>query len=603
MTSNSDFDNWQKAIQGIEVGQKDLSPDELSAFNALKVLVNSSNFESNQSGGNIKVIKNALSSHNKHRLLKAHLTNFIALCEKNFTNKNVSFAQTQISTFEQQQEPVLDQSQATTAAQLQEPTFVPPQIPTFSPPSEMPMQQLVPSSPTTEELPNEYDKVEYNEIVQDIEAERIDLPQEELIMPEQLTQAEISSPTFGNILIDDIAKWQKAIQGIEAEQKNMSSEEWVAFEELSKNCRIGNFEFVGNSALIKELKNALPNHSKHRLLQKVHLPNFINLCEKYFKEVAKENITAFIVSQNIIAQSDEPTVETLIIQEDGLQPEIKFSEEDQNDPIINSQNADAQNDISDSQPPAFQPPTFQPPTFQPPSFKSPVDQEETERQETKITEPKQKKNPEKPQNKISNLIIVAIIVAIIGIWLVYQNWDTVGEKLGLISDKTDITVIDDQTEVSADEPEMTDEDNKEQFQQPDASASISSGNVDSNNSENAKTQQTNTLANQSTSSGNEVPKNNEKPSGTSVSQSVSSGTVSVTGGSYSGELKRGQPHGMGTIRYNSRTLIDSRDTKKRYAEAGQSFTGQFRDGRLLQGKLFDSNGNQIETIIIGGGAY
>ena len=81
------------------------------------------------------------------------------------------------------------------------------------------------------------------------------------------------------------------------------------------------------------------------------------------------------------------------------------------------------------------------------------------------------------------------------------------------------------------------------------------------------------------------------------------GTISVTGGSYSGELKNRQPHGMGTIRYNSRTLIDSRDTKKRYAEAGQSLTGQFRNGRLLQGKLFDSNGNQIETIIIGGGAY
>jgi len=83
----------------------------------------------------------------------------------------------------------------------------------------------------------------------------------------------------------------------------------------------------------------------------------------------------------------------------------------------------------------------------------------------------------------------------------------------------------------------------------------------------------------------------------------SGGIISVPGGTYSGEIKNGQPDGMGTIRYNSRTLIDSRDMKKRYAEAGQSITGQFRNGRLLQGKLFDNNGNQIEAIIIGGGAH
>ncbi|MDR2474939.1 MAG: Ig-like domain-containing protein, partial [Bacteroidales bacterium] len=39
----------------------------------------------------------------------------------------------------------------------------------------------------------------------------------------------------------------------------------------------------------------------------------------------------------------------------------------------------------------------------------------------------------------------------------------------------------------------------------------------------------------------------------------------VTGGTYKGETKGGKPHGMGTIHYSSRTLIDSRDIKKRYA--------------------------------------
>ena len=78
-----------------------------------------------------------------------------------------------------------------------------------------------------------------------------------------------------------------------------------------------------------------------------------------------------------------------------------------------------------------------------------------------------------------------------------------------------------------------------------------------------------------------------------------SGTVPVTGGSYTGELKNGQPHGMGTIRYNSHTLIDSRDPKNRYAEAGHYITGEFYNGRLVQGKWFDKNNNQLETIILG----
>ena len=76
------------------------------------------------------------------------------------------------------------------------------------------------------------------------------------------------------------------------------------------------------------------------------------------------------------------------------------------------------------------------------------------------------------------------------------------------------------------------------------------------------------------------------------------GTVSVSGGSYTGELKNGKPHGMGTVRYNSRTLIDSRDPKKRYAEAGDYLVGEFYEGRLVQGKL-----NNKETIIIGRGVY
>ncbi|MDR1169802.1 MAG: Ig-like domain-containing protein [Prevotellaceae bacterium] len=76
-------------------------------------------------------------------------------------------------------------------------------------------------------------------------------------------------------------------------------------------------------------------------------------------------------------------------------------------------------------------------------------------------------------------------------------------------------------------------------------------------------------------------------------------SISVEGGKYTGQIKNGKPHGMGTVRYSSRTLIDSRDMKKRHAEAGQYITGEFYNGRLVQGKLFDSKNNQLETVVLG----
>ena len=84
MASNSDLQKWQQAITGIMTAQDELSPDELSAFQVLVSLINSGNFESSKSGGNIRIIKNALKQHGKNRLLKTHLKNFVALCDKHF---------------------------------------------------------------------------------------------------------------------------------------------------------------------------------------------------------------------------------------------------------------------------------------------------------------------------------------------------------------------------------------------------------------------------------------------------------------------------------------------------------------------------------------
>jgi len=97
MVSNSDLEKWQKAIQGIEAKQAEMDLQERSAFQALKGLFNNGDFESGESGDNLKIIKDNLKQHDKHRLLQIHLKNFIALCEQNFTNKSAAFVQTQVS--------------------------------------------------------------------------------------------------------------------------------------------------------------------------------------------------------------------------------------------------------------------------------------------------------------------------------------------------------------------------------------------------------------------------------------------------------------------------------------------------------------------------
>ena len=76
-------------------------------------------------------------------------------------------------------------------------------------------------------------------------------------------------------------------------------------------------------------------------------------------------------------------------------------------------------------------------------------------------------------------------------------------------------------------------------------------------------------------------------------------SVSVKGGGYIGQVKNGKPHGQGTLTYNNRTRISTRDMKERYAEAGQYIIGEFYEGELVQGKLFDKGNEPIESIILG----
>ena len=102
-----------------------------------------------------------------------------------------------------------------------------------------------------------------------------------------------------------------------------------------------------------------------------------------------------------------------------------------------------------------------------------------------------------------------------------------------------------------------------------------------------------------TTSKDSVENPNPNPQGPKPQPTQASGTISVAGGSYTGELKNGKPHGMGTLKYSTSTLISKRDPKNRYAEAGEYITGEFYEGELVNGKLFDKNGDQRETLNIG----
>ena len=335
MVTPSDLEKWQKAIQGIEAGQKDLSSEELSAFQMLKELFNNGNFASHESGGYIKTIKDALPSHSTHRLLRVHLINFVALCEQSFTNKSVPVAQ-----------------------------------PSVSVPVSAPASEIKPQSPP--------------------------------VMP---------LPTFEGIPSEDIAALQKAIQGIEAGQKDLSREEWSAFEVLKENCCNGNFELGESNALIKVLKDALPSHSKHRMLQKVHLPKFIELCEKYFKSKTAH----FVVPSTTDTQNNMPTFQPPVFQPPTIEPPTVQSPPVQ-PPIVQS--------------PPIQPPRVQPPSVQPPIVQSP-----------KVQPPKVQplivQKEKKPKGGKTKIILIAVVIALlIGGWQVYQNWNILfGKPAEIILDK------------------------------------------------------------------------------------------------------------------------------------------------------------------------
>ena len=99
---------WQDIVNGINKSAgADLSEDEAQAINALVSFFNGGNFQASESGGYIRVIKTALPQHAKNRLLKVHLTNFVAMCEKYFKAQTVTVVGQQVRTTTIGAEPIV----------------------------------------------------------------------------------------------------------------------------------------------------------------------------------------------------------------------------------------------------------------------------------------------------------------------------------------------------------------------------------------------------------------------------------------------------------------------------------------------------------------
>jgi|GEM_PF-6845435 len=175
---------------------------------------------------------------------------------------------------------------------------------------------------------------------------------------------------------------QKAIQGIEAGQKNLSLEEWSAFMTLRDNYYSGNHELSESRVLIKVIRDGLPRHGGHRLLQKVHLPNFIKLCEEFFVQKAQPIPIPVGTSSNGINSDDIPSFH----------------------PPVDSE-------VKPPEPVVVEPVILIPP---PPDVNSATASEE-------------KGNANAAKGNKPLILIIIGIALLIGGWNVYRHWDSVSK--------------------------------------------------------------------------------------------------------------------------------------------------------------------------------
>ena len=92
---------------------------------------------------------------------------------------------------------------------------------------------------------------------------------------------------------------------------------------------------------------------------------------------------------------------------------------------------------------------------------------------------------------------------------------------------------------------------------------------------------------------------NSSGTNTRGGSSVTSGTLNLSYGKYTGQIKNGYPNGQGRLVYSRSRQINKYDSKGRTAQPGESVQGTFVNGFITIGKHYDASGNLIENLNIG----
>ena len=80
------------------------------------------------------------------------------------------------------------------------------------------------------------------------------------------------------------------------------------------------------------------------------------------------------------------------------------------------------------------------------------------------------------------------------------------------------------------------------------------------------------------------------------------GSLRLSYGTYVGDIKNGYPHGQGRLTYSTARQINRNDVKGRTANAGDYVIGEFFNGFVVYGKLYNSKGELLGSLNFGVGS-
>jgi hypothetical protein len=132
----------------------------------------------------------------------------------------------------------------------------------------------------------------------------------------------------------DLEKYKKAVQGIEARLNELSPEERQAFSALKVLFANGNYEATESGGYIRVFKENLSKHSKNRILL-IHLKNFIEMCDKRFTNKA---VVQTVERQVIQPPTIQPSVEPSIAASETNSPHVTRNRASENNNKVKSGN-------------------------------------------------------------------------------------------------------------------------------------------------------------------------------------------------------------------------------------------------------------------------